>query len=717
MDLLLAGDLTNLADQFCKQLSGRNRLVLASKYIAKGDYYKKPATFPFAPNDPLFERLFDSYNFGAVIFLAKRGEQTGQQTGMIEDLDHCLKLCTKHNVSHVIYVCSSEVYAGNDHIDERCSPMPMDSIGHILVSGENLVRFYRQRYGLNTIIVHVPYLYGDSIHDSLLASLCSHSSRKEKFTFNGSDTQQCDFIRDVDLVAFLARLIDDGYELPQGVINLGTGEPISLGKLCSLVKREIPDFDYEFNAERCIPAPMKVETAGSFYGWSASHRIEEDLTDAVMKCAGGRPKKKKSLAQLFGKGRNRVIILTLELGLGFAVMQLLNHLSSTAIQYRYVDFRLLFIVVFTSIYGLRIGMLAVLLAFASCLLSYYGTGLDWTLLFYNVDNWMPFFVYFVVGAVTGYAKDKSVSAHEQEKQQRNSVEEKYVYLYELYDQTLKNKRQYQNQLLSYRDSFGRIYAITKRLDNVLPDSVMLEAVEILEDVLENQTIAIYNVEQNGNYARLAVSSKSISNRIQSTIKLSQYKKMMREIKNDDIWCNKEFLDGYPAYSAPVYHEGKLHALIMINEVRYEKMTTYYFNLIKVLCGLIKDSLIRAIQYCSAIEDKMYLDGTRILKQDRFEDILAVKQRMREENVASFELFRINNYFADITKLSHTISQCIRSTDILGQGRDGNIYLILSQVEHESIDLVLGRLVQNGIHCVFARSSAIKGRAIETMIAT
>jgi hypothetical protein len=382
-----------------------------------------------------------------------------------------------------------------------------------------------------------------------------------------------------------------------------------------------------------------------------------------------------------------------------------------------VDFRLLFVVVFGSIYGLRVGMIAVILAFISCLMSYFGTGLDWKLLFFNVDNWLPFFVYFVAGAVTGYAKDKSASALDLEKEQRNSIEERYIFLYELYDQTLKNKRQYQDQLLSYRDSFGRIYAITKRLDSALPDSVMHEAIAILEDLLDNQTIAIYTVNQNEDYARLSVSSQNSKNKMQNSIRLLKNNIMFNDIWQDKVWCNKELLEGYPAYCAPVFNHEKIIALIMINEVRYEQMTTYYYNLIIVLCGLIKDSLIRAVNYCDAIEDKIYIEGTRILKHSHFEDIMVVKQKMRDNNIANFELFRIDNIYSNITKFSKSIIQLIRSTDVIGCGKDGEIYLILAQVEQESIELVLHRLIQSGIHCRLVSSNVIIDRLISERIKT
>ena len=711
MDLLLTGDLSNLVDEFCKQLSDGNRIVMASKYIEKKNYYRKPVIFPCRPNDPLFSKLFDSYNFSVAIFLAKRGEQTAKVTGMIEDLDHCLQLCVKHNVSQVIYVSSSEVYAGNDNIDEHCSPIPTDNSGYILAAGENLAKFYRLKCGLNTIVIHVPYMYGDSISDSLLANIYAQHTRKEKHIFHGLPSQQCDFIKDTDLVSLIVKLVDEGYNLPHGVINVGSGSPISLYELGELVRKEIPNFEYEFtNIESSVAPYMKVETASRFYNWVAYNKIANQMADTIKRFAVINPSR-ISFARRFCEKikKNHFIVTTLELILGFALMQFLNFLSSTDVQYRYVDFRLLFVVFFGSIYGIRVGMLAVSLAIVSCILSLYSKNLDWQLFFYNIDNWLPFLIYFAAGVITGYVKDKSVSVLELEKEQRITMEERYVFLYELYDQTLKNKRQYQDQLLSYRNSFGRIYNITKRLDNVIPDSVVHEAVVILEDLLQNQTISIYTVNQTATFARLWVSSKNIANNIQRSIRLANLRLMLSEIKREEIWCNKELIEGYPAYCSPVSKNERIMALIMINEVRYEQMTTYYYNLIKVLCGLIKDSLIRALNYHCVIEDKVFIEGTRIYKYFQFEDVLAAKQRMQGDNVANYQLLRINKRSKDITILFNTIEKCIRSTDIIGQGRDGYIYVILTQAEQGNMNLVIDRFLENGISCTSVKGISIPER--------
>ncbi len=711
MDLLLTGDLSNLVDEFCNQLSDGNRVVIASTYIEKKNYYKKAAAFPCAPNDTLFSKLFDSYSFDVVIFLAKRGEQKRIETGGIEDLDRCLQLCAKHHVSQVIYVSSGEVYAGNDSIDERCVPIPADSNGQILAAGENLVKHYRQKFGMNTIVMHVPYLYGDSVSNSMLADIYAHHARKEKYVFHGLPGQQCDFIKDTDLVSLIVKLIDDGYDLPVGVINVGSACPLTLYELAGLIRKEIADFEYEFtNIGSGVPPHMQTETASELYNWVAYHNIANQMSATIRRFEEVSPIRVSLFRRLYEKIRqNHFVLTTLELILGFALMQFLNVLSSTDVQYRYVDFRLLFVVLFGSLYGVKVGMLAVLLAVVSCMLSYFGTQLDWRLLFYNIDNWLPFLIYFAAGVITGYVKDRSASVLELEKEQRRTMEERYIFLYELYDQTLKNKRQYKDQLLSYRDSFGRIYNITKRLDNVLPDAVMHEAVVILEELLQNQTVCIYTVNQNATYARLWVSSKNIYNKIKKSIKLTRFSPMLNEIKRDEIWCNKELIDGYPAYCAPVFSHEKITALIMINEASYEQMTTYYYNLIKVLCGLIKDSLIRALNYHKAIEEKIFVDGTRIYKYDPFEDILAAKQRMQADNVANYQLLRIDNRYKDITALYYIVEKWIRSTDVIGQGADGDIYILLSQAEQESMVRAIDRFLKNGIFCTPVKGMAIPER--------
>lgn len=59
----------------------------------------------------------------------------------------------------------------------------------------------------------------------------------------------------------------------------------------------------------------------------------------------------------------------------------------------------------------------------------------------------------------------------------------------------------EQQLIDQRDGIGKIYSITKALDQRMPDEVMFYAVEILTELMGTRDVALYNVV-NGDYARI-----------------------------------------------------------------------------------------------------------------------------------------------------------------------------------------------------------------------
>ena len=48
------------------------------------------------------------------------------------------------------------------------------------------------------------------------------------------------------------------------------------------------------------------------------------------------------------------------------------------------------------------------------------------------------------------------------------------------------------------------------------------------------------------------------------------------------------------------------------------MAVYYENLVKVICGLVKISLVRALEYTEQIEDEVYLPDSHIMTAEFFE---------------------------------------------------------------------------------------------------
>ena len=72
-----------------------------------------------------------------------------------------------------------------------------------------------------------------------------------------------------------------------------------------------------------------------------------------------------------------------------------------------IDLRLVFIVLFGSLYGINYGIAAAALETISLLAAYEREGVGWTTLFYEPSNWIPFIFYFAVGAICGYVRMKN----------------------------------------------------------------------------------------------------------------------------------------------------------------------------------------------------------------------------------------------------------------------------------------------------------------------
>ena len=102
------------------------------------------------------------------------------------------------------------------------------------------------------------------------------------------------------------------------------------------------------------------------------------------------------------------------------------------------------------------------------------------------------------------------------------------------------------------------------------------------------------------------------------------------LEKGEVWRNRELLAGYPAYIAGIKRNGELVMLVFIQDAASSQMTLYYLNLIKILCGLVEVSLLRALEYQEAVRDREYLEGTHILKTEYFMERLKLFHSIKEQ---------------------------------------------------------------------------------------
>lgn len=407
--------------------------------------------------------------------------------------------------------------------------------------------------------------------------------------------------------------------------------------------------------------------------------------------------RKIDVVKTFLKVHDKIVKIA-ELLLTFFVFEALNRVAGNQVQFQMIDLRLVYIVLFSSLYGINYGLAAAGLETLSLLAAYTKTGIGWTTLFYEPSNWIPFIFYFAVGAICGYVRLKNRDNIQFMKEENKLILDKFLFMREMYQETLSDKRQYKKQILGSRDSFGKIFDITKKLDIILPQELFIETLHVMESVLENHTFAIYSVGKNQSYGRLEIASQGMTDVLKKSICLDDYLEAKETIVSGKVWVNRNFLDGYPMYMNGIHKDGELVMLIFIQEVGNEQLSLYYLNLFQILCGLVETALLRALEYQEAIKNRQYVQGTRILKQEYFEERLYSFHSMREENRASYVLLKLEYPKMTLEEADTALQASVRENDVRGISEKGELFLILSQTDRSSLPIILARLENNGFVC-------------------
>jgi len=708
MNILITGNLFSIATSLAKKLAKENnRVVLASEESKDlAIVINNVIVHALNPAETLFQDALSSYKFDAVIYIATREEQIrsdGELNGhQLDGLKNTLELCKKEHVKRVVYISSTEIYGVMNDTNEGILPQPASINGYTLLAGEQYCRLYRDEFGLPAIVVRIPYVYGNDEKAGYLNQLIQDCKDQSHVVVPGGGDRVCSFLHVDDISDFLIRILDEEYSSSALTVNLSPSTTITNFRITELLQKHFPLTDFTFDEERKLyTRPVMVSVAKKMFDWTDLHNVDPEIAEYIDSLDVEKVSIPLSLRGILRKlSAYSGVLKWVELLLGAGLTQYLSQLTGTLIQYKYVDFRLLFVVLMASMYGFQFGLLSALLVSLSLFYTWRQLAIDWTLLIYNVGNWFPLALYFVAGMLFGYNHDRNDSVIANLKQQTALIYEKYKFLYEVFNEIRKLKDEFREQVIGYRDSFGKIYTITRELDTLQEHAVYFRALTILEDLMENNNIAIYSLDPNSVYARLEVNSASLSDKLAKSLKLSDFPEAVNAIEQGAIFQNTLLLPNYPAYIAPVLNYSFPFnvpvAIVVIWSVKFEQYSTYYYNLFKVISGLIQASIVRATKLMDANYEKTFIPSTRILNPDAFMEILKTRVEMKKNGVSDYQLIRVEKMTVDFRELYSKMSEGIRAADIVGMQRDGNCCVLLSQADQSAASDVIARFEKLGL---------------------
>ena len=688
MRTLLVGNTGYITNKFVEEAFPESLVMVMGDTSIRKNRKKNLFVRPFVKNEKELKDIFSTYDFEQIIYFSNYLSFHGETYGEAEMLRKILQLCRGKRNMRIVYLTGPE----------RLYDVPTGKT--LLVSEiENLSREYAKLYKTTVKIIRSPYLYSEQYEKDFLNTVFREISAEQKITFQEDESQRMFFLSMQDLAELMYKIFDN-WDEKEEILNIADVFDHCFKDLGDKLTELCPHLKVSYARHSIMENMLKDDKIIRYkYGWFPKISILEELPELYEhyqernNIKAGRLDIIKHILSKY-----KTVVRAVEFAAFFILFELLNGIAGNQAQFKMIDLRLLFVVLFGSMYGINYGIAAAAAESLSLIRAFEAEGSSWYVLFYEPSNWIPFIFYFAVGAICGYIRMKNKNNVQFIKEENDLLQEKFLFTREMYQETIEDKNLYKKQILGSKDSFGKIFDITRKLDVIQPQELYIETIRVLEDVLENKTFGLYTLNRENGYGRLETASAQVQGNYPNSIKLSEYSAAMEELENGNVWANREFLENYPMYMAGIRKNGELVMLICIQQVSREQMSLYFLNLFKILSGLVETSLLRALEYQKAVEYRQYVKGTHILKTEYFEERLKVQHDMREQKLASYVLLKVEYSEMSLQKADEILRSKVRENDVWGISESKELYLMLVQTDKEALPIILARLKQAGLVC-------------------
>ena len=688
MRTLLVGNTGYITNKFVEEAFPESLVMVMGDTSIRKNRKTNLFVRPFVKNEKELKDIFSTYDFEQIIYFSNYLSFHGETYGEAEMLRKILQLCRGKRNMRIVYLTGPE----------RLYDVPTGKT--LLVSEmENLSREYAKLYKTTVKIIRSPYLYSEQYEKDFLNTVFREISAEQKITFQEDESQRMFFLSMQDLAELMYKIFDN-WDEDEEILNIADGFDHCFKDLGDKLTELCPHLKVSYARYSIMENMLKDDKIIRYkYGWFPKISILEELPELYEHYQERNNLKEgrlDSLKHIISK--HKAAVRVAEFAAFFILFELLNGIAGNQAQFKMIDLRLIFVVLFGSTYGINYGIAAAAAESLSLIRAFEAEGSSWYVLFYEPSNWIPFIFYFAVGAICGYIRMKNKNNVQFIKEENDLLQEKFLFTREMYQETIEDKNLYKKQILGSKDSFGKIFDITRKLDVIQPQELYIETIRVLEDVLENKTFGLYTLNRENGYGRLETASAQVQGNYPNSIKLSEYSAAMEKLENGNVWANREFLENYPMYMAGIRKNGELVMLICIQQVSREQMSLYFLNLFKILSGLVETSLLRALEYQKAVEYRQYVKGTHILKTEYFEERLKVQHDMREQKLASYVLLKVEYSEMSLKEADEILRSKVRENDVWGISESKELYLMLVQMDKEALPIILARLKQAGLVC-------------------
>ena len=688
MEVLLVGNTDFITKQWIQHAFPRDHVVIAERE-GTVDGNDRLRIVNMSDADTLVDTII-TYEFDRIVFfsenLTPRSDRDGD-LGALRRLLHAIR----NRQTQILMVSGPESeFTYPENADVRDTSKSLMSR-----ASEELCLYYARTYRLEAKIIRSPYLYA-SDRNGVTAYFNHLFEQAESGTlsFCEQKNQQTCFLCADDLAELIYRMFDD-WTAESEVFHVPNVFNFTYGDLADVISAAFPGLSVTFGEDRsqCYPADDHVLRLR--YGWSPRYSLKQDLPPVLQRWKEARAQEQSGKHPIWDFLRNHSKPwIAIEIFITFILEELLRTAVQGNSQLGTVDLRLFFVVIVGTMYGLNAGVFAAALACAGMALSYASKGASFAPLFYDTSNWLAFVVYFVAGAVCGYVQLRNRENLRFMRDENSLLRERLAFLRDLYHDVLDDRRMLRGQIIGRRDSFGKMYAMTRELDEVLPRKLYYATIRIMQDTLGGDSFGIYRIDNGGRFAHLMAASPQTESLFSKSALLENYANIVTALDHGGLWVNRNLEQNLPMYAAGVRADGKLAVVIVLAKAQPDQMNLYFQNLFTIMCGLVESAMVRAFDYENVARQTSLVPGTEFLNTQAFLPKVLAANELKRNHMSNHLLLRVEDAWQDD---GSRLMGAIRQTDEAGVLQDGNVYVLMDQVSEHELPIINRRLSQAGLH--------------------
>lgn len=389
----------------------------------------------------------------------------------------------------------------------------------------------------------------------------------------------------------------------------------------------------------------------------------------------------------------------LENGLLFLIAVLLSYFLGSMEMFEGVDFFLLYIVIAALAFGVghSVGA-AVLSVIGYIFITMRLTGRDFTVVLSQYSVIFRMLFYLILAIMISYSILRYKLLMKTQEERLEDLQEEYELIYEVNKTNVEIKKIFEDRLLGYSDSIGKIYNIVSELDVLEPEKIAVSSLEVIKKIMHVNDVCIYKTGGEGYYHLIDATTEEAKS-MKKSIQIYDYPAMKQALEMKDIFVNRDVATSLPRMAAPIYSGGTMIYVIMLWNMDFEQLNTYQKNLFLVLAKIITSSLEKGYEYERVGRSQKYYGNTDILFPAIFME--RVKERLKDvpKEEAQYSLIQVEQGERTLEETSRLLKELIRDEDKIGKTseRDTHIY-VLVHAEYADAEYVVNKFRKNGFVC-------------------